>query len=131
MAKIKIDIQTQGTGDFCKDTDEATISYSAYLTDGRIFSDSKEEGKEHVFAVGTGNTWKCLDLAMTQLKPGAKAHIECAANLVYGSFRAVSPLGGEPIPENSDAKFDVEVSSCKDNAHPNLGIINWGDYDTV
>lgn len=68
---------------------------------------------------------------MTQLKPGAKAHIECASNLVYGSFTAKSPLGGENIPENSDVNFDVEVTSCEDNAHPNLAVINWGDYETV
>ena len=131
MAKIKIDISAPGSGSNCKDTDEATIHYSAYTTDGRIFSDSKQEGGNHVFAVGTGNTWKCLDLAMTQLKPGAKAHLECASNLVYGSFRAKAPLGGEDIPENSDVNFDVEVVTCKDNAHPNLGVINWGDFETV
>ena len=43
MAKIKIDISAPGSGSFCKDTDEATIHYSAYTTDGRIFSDSKQD----------------------------------------------------------------------------------------
>ena len=101
------------------------------MTDGRIIADTKQEGGQAVFAIGTGNTWRCLDLALTQLKPGAKAHIECPSNLVYGSFKAKSPLGGEDIPENSDVNFEVEVESCTDNAQPNLDVIRWGDYETV
>jgi hypothetical protein len=131
MSKIKIDISSAGDGPVCRDTDFATIQYSAYLKNGRLVSDTKEESGEYKFAVGTGNTWKCLDLAIVQLKAGAKAHIECPSELVYGGAHTIAPLGGETVPYNSDMDFDVEVISCTQNPGLSAAIINWGDFETV
>jgi FKBP-type peptidyl-prolyl cis-trans isomerase len=89
MARIKIDITTKGDGkgdknEVCKDGQWAKISYKGYLKDGRQILDTAEDGQDKIFAVGASQTFKCLDLAITQMKAGAKAHVECPSDLVYG-----------------------------------------------
>jgi len=46
------------------------------------------------------------------LKKGAKARLTCPAHYAWGNAFTQSPLGGEPIPLNSDVYFDVSVEDC-------------------
>lgn len=56
--------------------------------------------------------FRCWDLAIPQLKSGAKARVTCPSRLAWGGSVQDSPLGGEPIPANSDVTFDLEVVDC-------------------
>ena len=125
MAKIKIDILTEGSGEKCIDGQWAKIAYQGYLTNGiQIMDSDSVNGSDLIFSVGTDQTFKCLDMAITQLKAGSKAHIECPTNLVYGGASVQAPLGGAWIPKYSDMDFDVEVKFC--NHAPNTNNIYWG-----
>lgn len=113
MSKIGIDITKQGTEDFCKDGNWAKIGYKAFLTNGQQVMDSQAvDGKDLIFSVGASQTFKCLDLAITQLKPGASAKIHCPSEFVYGGASVQAPLGGDWIPANSDMDFEVDVKFC-------------------
>ena len=82
--------------------------------DNRMVTDSKSEGAgfPKTFSVGNSEVFKCWDLAVPQLKQGAKARITCPAHYAYGNAYTQAPLGGEPIPLDSDMYFDVEVVEC-------------------
>lgn len=117
MSKIKIDITKKGDGkgdknEKCKDGEWAKISYKGYLKNGQQILDSEVEGKDLIFSVGASQTFKCLDQAITQLKPGAIAHIECPSELVYGGASVQAQVGGDWIPKWSDVDFDIEVKWC-------------------
>lgn len=114
LARIGIDIKTPGSGERCKPGDWATVHWSAYLMDNRMVSDSKSEGQglPKTFSVGNAEVFKCWDLAVPQLTQGTKARVTCPAHYAWGNAYTQSPLGGEPIPLNSDVYFDLEVVEC-------------------
>jgi hypothetical protein len=56
--------------------------------------------------------FKCWELAIQQLYPGAKAKIHCPAYQVWGSALIQAPVGDGYIPKNSDIDFDFEVVDC-------------------
>lgn len=56
--------------------------------------------------------FKCWELAIQQLHPGAKAKIHCPAYQVWGSALIQAPVGDGYIPKNSDVDFDFEVVDC-------------------
>lgn len=66
MAKIGIDITTQGTGDKCKETDWATVHWKGTLTNGAVVTSSHDEGSglPKQFTVGRSEVFKCWDLAV-------------------------------------------------------------------
>jgi len=46
------------------------------------------------------------------MKSGEKAVLHCPSYLSWGGAYTQAPLGGEPIPLNSDIDFEVEVIEC-------------------
>lgn len=56
--------------------------------------------------------FKCWDLALSQLHKGDKARVSCPSKLVWGSFEAISPVTGMPVPKNSDVTFKIDVLDC-------------------
>lgn len=114
LARIGISVKTDGKGDSCKPGDWATVHWSAYLMDNRMVSDSKSEGQglPKVFNVGKSEVFKCWDLAVPQLQQGTKATVICPAHYVWGNAYTQAPLGGEPIPLNSDVRFELDVVEC-------------------
>lgn len=131
MARIKIDINTKGDGkgdkvEKCTAGKWAKISYKGYLKNGQQIMDTDASGGDVIFSVGASQTFKCFDLALTQVKPGAKIHIECPNDLVYGGASIQAPLGGEWIPKNSDMDFDIEVKYCNRNPGQ-YSSLYWGD----
>jgi len=111
---IGIDVVTAGSGNNCKAGDWATIHWTASLKDGRVVSDSRAEpgGRPKTFAVGASEVFKCWDLGVQELKQGEKAVLHCPSYLSWGGAYTQAPLGGEPIPLNSDIDFEVEVMEC-------------------
>jgi FKBP-type peptidyl-prolyl cis-trans isomerase FkpA len=114
LSNIGIDISEAGSGDNCKAGDWATVAWTATLMDNRLVSDSKAEGQglPKVFNLGKGEVFKCWDLAIQQLKKGSKARVTCPAHYAWGNAFTQAPLGGEPIPLNSDIYFDLSVEDC-------------------
>lgn len=79
-----------------------------------MVSDSKSEGDgaPKTFSLGNSEVFKCWDVALPQLKKGSKARVHCPSHYAWGNAYTQAPLGGEPIPLNSDVYFDVEVVNC-------------------
>lgn len=132
MSKIKIDITSKGDGngdkdEKCMDGQWAKISYKGYLKNGDKIYDTDAEGGDQIFSVGAAQSFKCFDLALPQVKPGAKFHVECPSELVNGGASVQAPIGGEWIPKWSDVDFDVEVSFCNHTPGQYTGNMYWGD----
>jgi hypothetical protein len=113
-ARIGISRTTQGSGPQCTPGDWAIVHWQGHLTDGRLVTDSRAEGLGYpkTFGVGKSEVFRCWDLALQQLHKGDKATVNCPADLVWGGAYTQSPLGGDPIPLNSDVVFDLEVLDC-------------------
>lgn len=116
LAEIGIDIEdgNEGNGDNCQPGDWTTLHWTATLEDNRVVSDSRSEngGAPKTFALGKSEVFRCWDLAIPQLKSGTKARVSCPSKFAWGGHEADSPLGGEPIPKNTDVVFDLEVVDC-------------------
>ena len=114
LADIGINIHEAGSGPNCAKGDWTTVHWTGTLKDGRVITDSRSEpgGLPKTFALGASEVFKCWDLAIPQLKKGAKAHVTCPPHYVYNDAYTQSPLGGEPIPLNSAVDFDLEVVEC-------------------
>ena len=114
LSQIGIDIKTAGTGDKCRVGDWATITWTGATPDGNIVTSSEVEGDGHgkTFSVGADEVFKCWDNALPELTEGTKATLKCPSNQVWGSFAAVSPIGNEQIPKNSDITFEIDVIHC-------------------
>jgi hypothetical protein len=114
LSRIGIDISTPGSGKKCKAGDWTTVHWTATLMDGRVVSDSRAElgGKPKTFALGAHEVFSCWDLAIPQLKQGAKARLTCPSYYAWGTAYTWAPIGGEPIPLGSDVYFDIEVVEC-------------------
>jgi len=83
-----------------------------------VYSDTKQEGngEPKLFTLGGHHVIKCLDIAMTQLRPGAKAHIECPSFYAFGGALTQSFLpGGLPLPLHADVEYQLEVIDCNMN----------------
>jgi len=86
-SRIKIDINSPGTGQKCKDGEWVSAHWVANLMqDGRVYSDTAQEGngEPKLFVLGGHHVIKCLDIAISQLSAGAKAHIECPSFYAFG-----------------------------------------------
>lgn len=114
LSRIGIQVTEEGTGPKCKVGDWTTVHWTGYLKDGREITDSRSEpgGAPKVFDLGSREVFHCWDLAIPQLKQGTKARISCPSYYAYGGAYTQAPLGGEPIPLNSDIDFDIEVVEC-------------------
>ena len=117
MSRIGIDVLEKGKGKKCAVGDWATVNWKGYLKDGRLVTDSSLEGdsRPKTFALGNKDVWECWELALPQLKKGARAKLSCPGYLVWGGAHTWAPVGGEPIPLHSDIDFEVNVEDCNRN----------------
>lgn len=118
-SQIGIDITKAGNGNNCREGDWTTVHWVGTLKDGREVTNSRAEpgGLPKTFALGVAEVFKCWDKAVPQLKKGSVATLHCPAYQVWGGAKVSAPLGGEPIPRNSDVDFTIEVLEC--NRTPN------------
>jgi len=114
LSQIGIDIYQHGSGDKCSNGDWTTVHWRGALKDGRVVTDSHDEGdgRPKVFALGASEVFKCWDLALLQLKQGDRAKVHCPYYLAYGNAYTWPGVGGEPIPLHSDIDFDIDVVEC-------------------
>ncbi len=83
---------------------KATVHYSGFFRDGKMFDSSVERGQPFNLKVGVGQVIPGWDEALSLLHKGEKAKIIIPYNLAYGE------QGHPPvIPAKSDLIFDVEI----------------------
>jgi len=114
LSRIGINIEKPGAGDNCKPGDWTTVHWTGTLPDGRVVTDSRAEpgGLPKTFALGAHEVFSCWDFAITKLKKGSTAQLNCPSYYAWGGAYTQSPLGGEPIPLNTDVNFDIEIVDC-------------------
>jgi hypothetical protein len=120
LSRIGIDVLSRdsavrtGDGKQCRVGDWTTVHWVATLPDGRVVSDSRAEpgGLPKTFALGAHEVFSCWDFAIPKLWSGDKVRLHCPSYYAWGGAYTWAPLGGEPIPLNSDVNFDIEVTEC-------------------
>ena len=85
----------------------ATVNYTGKLkSDGTVFDSTKEKGP-FSFVLDQAEVIECWDEGFKKVPVGAKAQLECPAEMAYGNVMKKN------IPENSDLIFDVELLDCQ------------------
>jgi FKBP-type peptidyl-prolyl cis-trans isomerase len=82
---------------------QATVHYSGFFKDGKMFDSSVERGQPFKVKVGKGQVIKGWDEGLALLRKGEKAKLFVPYNLAYGE------QGYGPIPAKADLIFDVEI----------------------
>jgi len=83
---------------------KATVHYSGFFRDGKMFDSSVERGKPFTVEVGGGQVIKGWDEGLALLRKGEKAKLIIPHQLAYGEMGY-----GQIIPPKSDLIFDVEI----------------------
>lgn len=114
LSRIGIDITKAGTKEQCRNGDWTTVHWIGTLPDGRVVTDSRAEpgGLPKTFALGAHEVFSCWDFAIPKLHKGDTARVSCPSYYAWGGAYTQSPLGGEPIPLNTDVNFDLEIVDC-------------------
>lgn len=119
FSKIGISIvKDVDTKETCNTSWYTEIHVSGKRKDGKVVIDTRAQepnGDPIKFRVGNHEVLECWDLAMTKLKPGQVARVECPSYLAWGSSVHPAPLDHSPIPANSDIDFYLEVLKCNNN----------------
>lgn len=82
---------------------KATVHYSGFFKDGKMFDSSVERGKPFTVKVGANQVIKGWDEGLALLHKGEKAKFIIPYDLAYGE------KGYGPIPGKADLIFDVEI----------------------
>jgi peptidylprolyl isomerase len=82
---------------------KASVHYSGFFKDGKMFDSSVERGQPFTLKVGAGQVIKGWDEALSLLHKGEKARLFIPYQLGYGE------QGYGPIPAKAELIFDVEI----------------------
>ena len=96
---LKIWEVKQGTGAEAVAGKNATVHYTGWLTDGKMF-----DSGDITFRLGAGQVIKGWDEGVERMKVGGQRRLEIPPSLGYGSRGA-----GGVIPPNATLIFDVEL----------------------
>lgn len=96
------DIQ-QGTGDRAIHGMDLTVNYTGWLTNGKKFDSSFDDGKPFKFRFGEHHVIPGWDEGLYGMRAGGKRRLEIPPDLAYGHRRR-----GD-IPPNSTLIFDIEL----------------------
>lgn len=110
---LKYIIMESKGGTPVKPGSKATVHYSGFFKDGKMFDSSVERGQPFSLKVGAGQVIKGWDEGLSLLKKGDKAKLIIPYQLAYGE------QGRPPvIPAKSDLIFDVEIVDVVEIAAP-------------
>jgi peptidylprolyl isomerase len=87
---------------------KATIQYSGFMRNGKMFDSSIDRGQPLVADVGKSKLFPGLDEAVSLLRKGEKGRFIIPSALAFGE------RGGGPIPPNTDLIMDLEVTDVKE-----------------
>jgi len=95
-------INKEGTGDRPTLSDNVTVHYSGYLTNGSIFDSSYDRGERASFPLrGVIQGWQ---IGIPKIKEGGSCKLIIPSHLAYGANPPSSS-----IPENAVLIFDIEL----------------------
>ncbi len=105
---------------------KATVHYSGFFKDGKMFDSSVERGQPITLKVGAGQVIAGWDEGLALLKKGEKAKLIIPYTLAYGEE-------GRPpvIPAKSDLIFDVEIVDVQAIVPPALYDITGKELKTT
>ena len=86
-------------------TDNVTVHYSGWTTDGKLFDSSVKRGQPASFPLT--RVIPCWTEGVQKIKVGGKAKLVCPPNLAYGDKNIPG------IPPNSTLIFEVELLGIK------------------
>lgn len=92
-------INDQGNGDFPVSTDDVTVRYKGYFTDGKVFDESSQEG----IRFNLQQVIKGWTEGIPKFKEGGEGVLLIPSKLGYGSQKR------QGIPANSVLIFDVKL----------------------
>lgn len=102
-----IDIKP-GTGAVAQKGQTATVDYTGWLLDGKMFDASKNHGGTFSFPLGGGQVIKGWDEGVANMKVGGQRRLIVPPNLAYGPKG-----GGGVIPPCATLIFDVTLMGTK------------------
>lgn len=102
-----ITVSEQGIGNYIQKDNIVTLSYSISDLRGNIYYTSQRDGKK-VLKVGQGTDVMALDMALPQLRNGAKATLIVMPDLAYGLRGDDAKIEGRMI-----LRYDIEVLSVE------------------
>jgi hypothetical protein len=111
---------TTGTGTVAHSTDNVTVQYTGWLSDGTQFDSSRGAGRTP-FAVplGTGQVIPGWDEGIPGMKVGGKRKLIIPAPLAYGAAgKQDQTSGAYIIPPNATLVFEIELLSLKPGPSP-------------
>ncbi|MBN8697396.1 MAG: FKBP-type peptidyl-prolyl cis-trans isomerase [Bacteroidetes bacterium] len=107
-------IKENKAGEQVKAGAQATVHYSGYFKDGKMFDSSVERGQPFKVKVGKGQVIKGWDEGLALLRKGEKAKLFIPYQLGYGE------QGYGPIPAKAELIFDVEIVDVQEAMVPVL-----------
>jgi len=119
IKKVKLDsafsyqIVQKGKGEAINIGDKASVQYSGYFTNGRMFDSSHRNGdKAFSFILGRHRVIEGWEKGIIGMKTGEKRRITIPYKLAYGEN------GRPPIPPKADLIFDVELEKLEKLSYP-------------
>jgi peptidylprolyl isomerase len=108
-------VKENKAGDKVEVGSKASVHYSGYFKDGKMFDSSVERGQPFSLKVGVGQVIQGWDEGIALLHKGEKAKFIIPYQLAYGEE-------GRPpvIPAKSDLIFDVEIMDVQKIVAPKL-----------
>jgi FKBP-type peptidyl-prolyl isomerase-like protein len=109
-----------GTGAVARSTDNVTVQYTGWLSDGTQFDSSRGPSRTP-FAVplGTGQVIPGWDEGIPGMKVGGKRKLIVPGTLAYGAAGKQDPTSGAYIiPPNATLVFEVELLSLTPGPSP-------------
>lgn len=101
---IKIWVISTGSGEIIDTSKVASVHYSGYLSNGKLFDSSVKRGNPVLIPVGAGMVIPGWEIALLHLHKGDKARIFIPYRYGYGK-KGNKPL----VPPKADLYFDVEI----------------------
>jgi FKBP-type peptidyl-prolyl cis-trans isomerase len=100
---VKITDLKVGDGPAAKNGDKVTVHYTGWLSNGKKFDSSLDDGKPYSFYLGQGKVIKGWDEGLVGMKVGGKRKLVIAPEKAYGD----QPPRG--LPPNAELTFEVEL----------------------
>ena len=117
---LKVADLTVGTGEVAKKSQNATVQYTGWLTDGTSFDSSHKPGRTaFTFQIGQSQVIGGWDEGVPGIKVGGKRCLTIPPALGYGAQGQTDPTtGATTIPPNATLIFSIELQSLAPGPSP-------------
>ena len=117
---LKVTDLKVGTGAVAAKNDSATVQYTGWLTNCKMFDSSRQAGRTPFqFQIGQGNVIPGWDEGVVGMKVGGKRKLAIPPELAYGAQgQTDQSTGATIIPPNATLIFDVELTAVAPGPSP-------------